>query len=279
MVIRQRDNPLTHPSFDAAREFLLLNTLSRIGYPAPGALWFGRNVPGIDADFMVMEKVPGKMIGSLLGGADDAVPESQMLQVAELLAQLHGIELEQFSELIERFDDPALLTDSVEQYNRRLNASWREYARTCGHLPSPLFDYMLDWLDNNIPRDKQRPVLLHGDFGIHNMLGENGRVTTVLDWEGAMFGAPEFDLVFIQPAVSKHIKWEKFIEHYVASGGRPPAQDTFNYYTAFYNMRVLISLNRGLMYLQNRTARDIRFCDYELGFVPYFMEKTLDQLA
>jgi aminoglycoside phosphotransferase (APT) family kinase protein len=281
LVIRKHDrNPLlTHPSWDMAREFMLLNSLSRLGYPSPRALWLGRNVAGVDADFMVIEKVSGQMIGSLLEGSESALPEGQMLEVAELLARLHSIELEQFNELIHRFDDPALLTDSIEQYNHRLNASWREYAKTCGYLPSPLFSYMLDWLDNHVPDDQRRPVLLHGDYGIHNMLGENGRVTAVLDWEGSMFGAPEFDLAFIQQAVSKHIKWERFLEHYIACGGREPAPDSFNYYTAFYNMRVLLCLNRGLMYLQNGTAHDIRFSVFEQGFIPHFMEQMLNQTA
>ena len=40
-----------------------------------------------------------------------------------------------------------------------------------------------------------------------NILMENDQVTAVLDWEGSMFAAPEMDLVYAQPLVSKQLWW------------------------------------------------------------------------
>lgn len=280
LVIRKADAKpaLTHPVFDLKREFMLLQAVHAAGYPVPKPLWFGRDVAGIDADFMVVEKVPGHVIGAFLDGADH-LPESQMLQLAELLARLHAIPLDRFNALITRFDSPTLLTDSVEQYTRHTMQGWRDYAQGCGHLASPLIDYALRWLVDNVPRDVRRPVLAHGDFGIHNLLSENDRVTAVLDWEGAMFSAPELDLIYARPMVSRHIAWDKFLAHYIACGGREPVEATMNYYMTFLAVRVVLSGNLAMRNLQSRVTGDIRFAMFELGLNPEFMRQALAATA
>ncbi|MET0379590.1 MAG: phosphotransferase family protein [Spongiibacteraceae bacterium] len=272
LVIRKNDrNPLsTYRSFRMNREFHLLKIVSETGFPAPAPLWFGEQVPGADAEFMVMKKMPGRMIGTFMEGTN-AIPEKQILDMAELLARLHNIELERFSDLIHRFDDPALLTDTVEDYMRRSLRSWREYAGATGYLPSPAFDYLLGWLESNVPADRRRPALVHGDFSIHNLLGDANRISAVLDWEGSLFGAPELDLAYLKPAVSQHFDWHRFIEHYLRCGGRAPMLETLDYYLAFNNMRISLTLSKGVSNLQERISNDIRLVMFELGIVPKVM--------
>ena len=278
LVIRKCDkSPLIdHPIFDMEREFVLLNTVCATGYPAPQPLWFGRKVAGIDADFMVMKKMPGRVMGNFFDGPDGGkLKDEQVRELAELLARLHLMKLDAFSDLIQRFDDPALLTDNIEQYTRRSLAGWRSYIDQRGCLPSPLFTYLMQWLDDNVPKDAHRPVQLHGDFSIHNLLAENGRVTAVLDWEGAMFGAPELDLAFVQSTLSKFIDWDLFVQYYIECGGRPPAPESMKYYSAFYDMRVLLSGALASRNVQVGTTSDIRLAMFELGLHPHFMEKVL----
>ena len=278
LVIRKGDkNPLLdHPIFDMEREFVLLNTVCKAGYPAPQPLWFGRKVAGVDADFMVMKKMPGRVMGNFFDGPDGGrLKDAQVQELAGLLARLHQMKLETFDDLIRRFDDPALLTDNVEQYTRRTLAGWHSYADQCRSLPSPLFVYVLQWLEDRVPKDSQRPVLLHGDFSIHNLLADNGRVTAVLDWEGAMFGAPEFDLAFMQSTLSKFIDWDDFVRYYVEAGGRVPTPESMRYYAAFYDMRVLLTGALASRNIQAGTSGDIRLAMFELGLHPHFMEKAL----
>jgi aminoglycoside phosphotransferase (APT) family kinase protein len=61
--------------------------------------------------------------------------------------------------------------------------------------------------------------LSHGGFKIRNIIREGDEVTGVLDWECSDFGAPELDLAYIQPTVSAHMDWNRFVEHYYAYGG------------------------------------------------------------
>ena len=158
-------------------------------------------------------------------------------------------------------------------------AGWREAAEQHGYLPSPLIDYVFNWLADNVPQDKQRPVLAHGDFGSHNILMENNRVTAVLDWEGSMFAAPEMDLVYAQPLVSKHIDWEKFLAHYLACGGRQPDPASMRYYMTFLSLRVALVGNILNRNLQTGISRDIRYSMFELGLTPHFMQQMLESTA
>ncbi len=282
LVIRKNDRIqiLHHSSAGLEREFNLLKVVHAAGYPAPNPLWFGKAVPGIDADFMVVEKLPGSVIGAFLGGGADArIPESQMLLLAELLARLHTLDLDAFAALTPQFEDAALLTDTVEQCTRRTMAGWRKAAEDHGYLPSPLMDYLFNWLADNVPQDQRRPVLAHGDFGSHNILMDDGKVTAVLDWEGSMFAAPEMDLVYAQPLVSKHIEWDRFLAHYIACGGRAPDAESMNYYMTFLSLRVILVGNVANRNLQSGISNDIRYAMFELGLTPHFMQQTLATTA
>ena len=277
LVVRKNEKikVLFHSTANLEREFHLLKVVRATGYPAPNPLWFGKNVPGIDADFMVVEKLPGRMIGALLDGADSKIPESQMLLLADLLAKLHAIDLDAFASLTPEFEEPSLLTETIERCTRRTMAGWREAAEQHGYLPSPLIDYLFNWLADNVPKDSRRPVLAHGDFGSHNILMENDRVTAVLDWEGSMFAAPEMDLAYALPLVSKHVAWDKFLAHYIACGGSQPDPHSMNYYVTFLALRVVLVGNVHMRNLQAGINTDIRYSMFELGLNTYFMQQAI----
>ncbi len=154
-------------------------------------------------------------------------------------------------------------------------AKWRHYATETEHLTSPLLHYLLHWLEHHIPADPRPPVLVHGDFNIHNLLVENGHVSGVLDWECAMFGAPEQDLAYIQPHIAPHIDWSQFIAAYYEGGGRQLDTATMPFYLSFSAMRLHIAMLRATRNLQTEVNDDIRYAMVELGFGARFMEMGL----
>ena len=260
-------------------EFSLLSAVSKTDFPAPKPLWLGVDVPGTDSNFYVMTRLPGKTIGTFLGGAEK-LPARYLLDLAETLAKLHNYPLETFSSYIDECGGHDVLTDSVEGWYRRRIEEWRKYAmeRDVGHhLPSPMLTYLMSWLEANVPQDARRPVLLHGDFNIHNVLCVDGRVTAILDWENSMFGAPEQDLAYLRPNIEKHIDWNRFVQHYLDSGGRPLNADAFDFYLAFNAMRITFGSNRAVKNLQTGSMNDIRLAMIEFGFLPDFMRVSLER--
>ncbi|WP_428313026.1 phosphotransferase [Hydrocarboniphaga sp.] len=276
LVVRKEDPaPICdHPSFDLEREFHLVSAVNRSGYRAPLPLWFSRKSPGIDAPFYVMKALTGKAAGSFLEGAN-RIPESLALEFAELLAKLHQIPLESLSEVIARFEDPSVLTETIAQGYRRHIASWRDYVRTARTLPSPLLAYLFDWLETHVPEDTSRPVLVHGDYSIHNILIDDDHITGVLDWEAAMFGAPGIDLAYVRLGLAKHIDWSTFVEHYRRCGGRHVDDATLDYHLTFQAVKIMVAMIRAHYLLHSETLTDIRLTIFELGLVPQFMKMAL----
>lgn len=170
-----------HGSFLLEREYYLLQSLNKTNYPAPRPIDLGYEVPGSESTFFTMTRLPGKVLGSFLDNAS-VLPDNIFKQLAELLAKLHRIPLETFTDYFDMHDESATLTETVEARYRRNLKGWRDYIERVEHLPSPYITWLFYWLENNIPMDRRRSVLTHGDFSVHNILGENGEVTGVLDW-------------------------------------------------------------------------------------------------
>ena len=257
------------------QEFHLLRSLAKTRFPAPQPLHLASGLAGVDASFYLTDKLPGRVPGSFLGGMQQRPSEKLFLQLAELMAQLHRIPLDTFSDYLHAHGDPAILKSNIGDCYRRNLAEWRSYAARTEHLPSPYLVWLMDWLERNIPRDSRRPVLVHGDFNIHNVLAVDDRITGVLDWECADFGAPEQDLAYIQPHISQHIDWQRFLDHYKASGGPELDQSLMPFCLAYAALRVNLGLNRGTLNLQRGTNDDIRYVMIELGFTAAFMQMAL----
>ena len=141
-----------------------------------------------------MEKIPGSMISPYVEASSAKVDEAVWLNLAELLAKLHTIPLQSFTDLITKYEGIDIITMEIREYYKRQVDEWSTYLTTKPHLESPTIVWALRWLKANIPDDERTLVLVHGDFNLHNILGQDGKVTGVVDWETSMFGSAEQDL-------------------------------------------------------------------------------------
>ena len=278
LIVRKSDPvPMVRKgAFLIDHEFHLLRDLHATGLlPLAEPLWLAKDFPGVDADFYVMQALPGAVPSSFLGAASASIPEAIILQLAGHMARLHSMNLSGLSGFLGRFESPAVATDTIESCYRRQIAEWKDYYHRAGHLPAPFVTYLLDWLDRNVPADPRRPVLVHGDLNIHNVLVEDGHITGILDWECAMIGAPEQDLAYVRPILSQHIEWDRFLAHYRASGGPEVNQAGLDFYMAFSAMRLCIIFNKGVRNLQDHAHQDIRYSVIDLSLTPEFMKQAL----
>lgn len=278
VVVRKTDPApiLNHGSCVLEQEFSLLTTLADSGFPAPKPLHFAKNWQDVDGTFYIMDRIPGQPPGSLLGGVQGEVPEALFLHLAELLAQLHSVPIASFADHIRRFENPAILEGSVADCYRFAIEGFRGYMAREPHLASPFVTWLMDWLRNNIPPDNRPPVLIHGDFNIHNVLAVDGRVTAVLDWECAEFASSEQDLAYIKPHVSRHMDWQRFMDHYLACGGKPLNDAMMSFSVVYATLRMHLASNKATRDLHDGRNNDLRYAMSELGFVPYFMELALN---
>lgn len=112
--------------------------------------------------------------------------------------------------------------------------------------PHPLVLLTLDWLEQNVPPDPERIVIVHGDAGPANFLYEDGRVTALLDWELVHYGDPMEDLAMlcIRNLFQPFIPLPEAFAAYEAAGGAKLDLDRVRYYRLFYQVRFASSLSR-----------------------------------
>ena len=278
LIVRKSDpTPMVRKGcFLIEEEFHLLRDVAKQdALPVAAPLWLGKDVPGVDADFYVMSTLPGAVPSSFLGAASAVIPEAIVLQMARYMARLHRLTVDQLPDYVARFGQPGWATDTIETCYRRHISEWKAYYEQNDHLPAPFVIYLLDWLDQNVPKRQERPVLVHGDFNIHNVLADGDVVTGILDWECAMIGAPEQDLAYVRPIISQHIAWDRFLDHYAASGGPAIDRASLDFYMAFSAMRLCVIFNKGVRNMQDGITRDIRYAVVDLGLTPEFMKQAL----
>jgi len=223
-----------------------------------------------------MKRLPGRVPGTFLGGHEQKLPEKCTKQLAELLARLHAIPLETFHDYAVKYTDAEGLHDTIEARYRRNLKSWREYSQRVEHMPSPFVTWLFDWLESNVPVDTRRPVLTHGDFNFHNVLvDDNENITSMLDWECSDFGAPEQDLAYIKPHITKHIEWDQFLDHYRNSGGQKIDERHYAFCAAYSVMKIFLAGIRSSMNIQRGINRDVRYVMMELGFARMLMQMGL----
>jgi aminoglycoside phosphotransferase (APT) family kinase protein len=101
--------------------------------------------------------------------------------MAEELAHIHAVPGDEVA-----FLDRPEARDPLERFPDELDAL---------DEPHPAIELGLHWLRERLPRGR-KPVVLHGDFRVGNLVVTPRGLEYVLDWEFAHFGDPAEDLAF-----------------------------------------------------------------------------------
>lgn len=187
MVLRRPPlGKLPPTAHDVLREARLLQAVSA-QVPVPTVLAVCDDTEVTGANFFVMEHLDGTVVRDPESAA--AVPETVRARVGaslvDALVALHEV-------------DPAALglgelaqrRDYAERQLRRWHRNW-EATRT---REMPDLERTHAWLVENVPA-QSRSTIVHGDFRVDNcILGADGAVLGLLDWELSTVGDPLADL-------------------------------------------------------------------------------------
>ncbi|WP_434446917.1 phosphotransferase family protein [Lentzea sp. E54] len=179
------DFPAT--AHDVLREARLLQAVAS-GVPVPAVLAVCDDLSVTGAPFIVLEYLDGLVLRDP-DGARTALPEADRAAVGpaliDAMAGLHSI-------------DPAGLglgalagrRDHLARQLRRWHENWRRTATR----PLPDLERAHARLAGRVP-EQTRTAIVHGDFRLDNcVLGRDGRVLGILDWELTTVGDPLTDL-------------------------------------------------------------------------------------
>jgi aminoglycoside phosphotransferase (APT) family kinase protein len=198
-------------------EFRVIEVAASLGLPVPDPLLLDASGK-LGPTFMLMPKVRGAQLGEVFQ-AFAPLSEEIIMQIAVLMAKLHGAGLEPFADYLRETGRGAVLDMNVREAMHARICEWERSCTNTTQYPNPTKLWLYNWLKRNIPDSADRPVYVHGDFGIHNLLAQDGQITACLDWEWSHVGNPVEDIAYLRPHIDAYSNWDRFVQHYSAHGG------------------------------------------------------------
>jgi aminoglycoside phosphotransferase (APT) family kinase protein len=192
-------------------EYEVLRAVYAPDLPVPEPLWLEPRENPLGGPWFASRQVSGRNLGTV-AGATEEIPASVCLELAEFLGRLHSTDVGKLGPA------PILPMRTREEIEQAIADEERDSLGTSPQ-PLPLLAGMFAWLRAHAPRHTERPVIVHGDVGFHNILVDDGHITGVLDWERAHVGDAMEDLMYLRPSIEPVFSWERFLERYVEAGG------------------------------------------------------------
>ncbi len=166
---------------DMAREHRIMSALRDTPVPVPPMIGLCQDEAVNGADFYVMGFVAGKIIFDLADGeaVDPSLRPVMTESLTDTLAALHAL-------------DPATVglgdLGRTEDYCARQLRRWKRQIDEGSDRDMPLFHDLHRRFVDSIP-PQQGAGIVHGDYRMDNcMMGDDGSVAAVLDWELCTLG-------------------------------------------------------------------------------------------
>jgi aminoglycoside phosphotransferase (APT) family kinase protein len=215
-------------------EAAALRRAAAAGAPVPHVLTASNSVDPLGNPYLICDFIDGETIARKIARAlDDTSRPALLGQCAHALAQIHRAYAHGIG-LVE--SDP--LTD------------WRRELDQMGDTTAT-FEWAFRWLERNRPA-RTRPVLVHGDFRMGNLIvdfsSETARLAAVLDWELTHVGEAADDLAWFcirawrfgapkELAAGGLGSIDDFVSAYQAGGGVPVDRDTLHWWLVLATLR------------------------------------------
>jgi hypothetical protein len=210
-------------------EARVLQVLEAQGIPVP-------HVHGLcpDPKGIVMDRAPGR---ENLANADDEAERRAVLDhYMEILVEMHRIDVAAFEAI--GLSRPT----TARELGFADLPRWVEGFRKRKNRPEPLIEFVLGWLERNVPTHRTRATFVAGDSG--QFLFDRGRVTAVLDLELAFLGDPMADLAGMRSRdLSEPLgDLARGFRRYEALSGEPIDTPTLHYHTVRFALNTPLAV-------------------------------------
>ncbi|WP_157219228.1 phosphotransferase family protein [Flavisphingomonas formosensis] len=268
LVIR-RDFAAAVTGTSVSDEFPVIRAVHGQGLRVPEPLWLESSPDAIGGRFIVFERLRGKAMGTLF--ASDASPAFCRDFAAEL-ARLHRLD-------IDALGIADALTYGREDHPVRAHLESYERRYRSGMAPVPLIDAAFAWLHERLPHIGNERRLVHGDAGLHNTLGDDDRLTGLLDWEFAHAGDPAEDLAYCRFLVSRVLPWEEFMAAYRGAGGPEVSDARLSFFTVWRTLLLSVLTGFARTSYDKDVDRDLRIAAIGYNTFPKQLRDLANDLA
>ena len=171
------------------REFRVLCALHGSAVPVPRPLHLCVDESVMGSVFYVMDFAAGRVfLDPTMPDADEATRSAVYDSAGRVLVALNRVDLAAVGLL--DYGRPA------DYFGRQIRR-WTEQYRASETECRPDVESLIEWLPTHLPADVGEISLVHGDFRLDNLVvGEQGQIVAVLDWELSTLGHPYADLAY-----------------------------------------------------------------------------------
>jgi fatty-acyl-CoA synthase len=185
--------PGLFPDYDLARQAHVQRALVEAGIPSVPPLALETDATWVGTQFLVMPRVAGRTLTTnppylthgWLAEATAAEQETMFRRFVELLARIHRVDP---SGLPATGGGPTL-AGTLDYWERYLDWATEDAEGAA------IYREAIAWCREHLPADPPAPSLLWGDPQLTNLVvGDDGEIAAVLDWEMSGVGPAELDL-------------------------------------------------------------------------------------
>jgi aminoglycoside phosphotransferase (APT) family kinase protein len=260
-----------------ANEFRVLQLAHAAGIAVAEPLWLEEDTSLFGACFLVTRRAAGRNIGTAIS-VDEKIPPALLEDMVRQLVRIHRTAIDpadacvRQSHLARWREFPTLGECTAAQV-----AFWRRNIERLGLPPSATLARILEWLSANVPASREPPGFVHVDYGLHNILvGNDDRVSCILDWEGACLGDPAEDFVWFADGLRGHAERAQLLEMYRKAGGPELPEERLRFFDVFRSLKYAVVCPRALQLFEQHRGASVAACQLGLVF-PYFGSLELNR--
>jgi aminoglycoside phosphotransferase (APT) family kinase protein len=249
-----RRPPLGHrlaSAHDMGREHRIIAALQRSAVPVAPALGLCTDETVNDSPFYVMGFVDGHVVRDAAGAESALEPPARLRasqSLVDTMAAIHAVDLNACG-----LADLGKHEGYIARQLKRWYGQWNDQKTR----DLPAIDHAHDALSRRIP--EQGPAtLVHGDYRLDNcIVGDDGSVRAVLDWEICALGDPLADLGMLQvywtgpgdeasawsgsaTTASGFLDRQDLVERYATASGRDVSQLPFYVSFAYWKLACIL---------------------------------------
>ena len=238
-----RRPPISHvlaTAHDMGREHRIISALRDTPVPVPEALGFCEDESVNGRPFYVMGFVDGHVLRTpnLVEQLSDEARRTAGEELVDVLVKIHAVD-QQAVGLGELGRAEGYIERQLKRWFGQFQGSQQQMRDAGTGRPAPAVEEAHELLAANVPAQTE-VTIAHGDYRLDNtIIGDDGRIRAVLDWELCTLGDPLADLGTLLVYYHQHPGFpsaDDLVARYREQSGR----DTTNldYYTAFGHWRL-----------------------------------------
>jgi aminoglycoside phosphotransferase (APT) family kinase protein len=279
LVLRvQQDNTMMELYAGQIREeYPIVKLAYEAGARLSEPLWMEGDKTHLGNSFLVSRRAPGRNLGSATG-ATEPVTGPMVKSFAEEIVKVHNIDLVKNIDRIRgTVLEPWLESTTITEVTAKHMKFWRSLTERYQMDASTLVERGLRWLEDNIEPCDDKPVLTHGDYGIHNVLVHGENVSAILDWEVSHIGDPAEEISWFLACTADAVDRDQFLHHYKEAGGKPFSEYRLRYFDVLNCLKLPLCYIASVAAL-NRYPDSIRLAVFALRYVHHGASRMIDAI-